>query len=65
MTETSKPSDQRPEEGPPEYVPDDTGGSADAESAGAPGKERTNTGNPDAAGAEEEHGSDEEDQPDA
>ena len=54
MTETSKPSDQRPEEGPPEYVPDDTGKPRqDDESAGAHGKDRTATGNPDAAGANE------------
>ena len=59
MTETPKQSDQLPEEGPSEQVPDDTGGSPADDSAGAPGKERTATGNPDAAGADE---GDEEDQ---
>jgi hypothetical protein len=49
-------SDQLPEEGPPEQVPDDTGGAARdgaEESPGVPGEEETATGNPDAAGAEE------------
>jgi hypothetical protein len=63
VTETPTPSDQRPEEGPPEYVHEDTPREGDVESAGAPGKERTGTGNPDAAGADEEHGADEEGQP--
>jgi hypothetical protein len=64
VTETPTPSDQRPEEGPPDYVPEDTPNGGDDESAGALGKERTGTGNPDAAGADEEHGA-EEDQPGA
>ena len=49
-------SDQLPEEGPSEQVPDDEGGEARddaADSAGVPGEEETATGNPDAAGAEE------------
>jgi hypothetical protein len=57
VTETPREeSDQLPEEGPAEQVPDDAGGSAreDAQdSPGVPGEEETNTGNPDAAGAEE------------
>jgi hypothetical protein len=51
-----KESDQLPEEGPPEQVPDDTGGAAREEaeqSPGVPGEEETATGNPAAAGAEE------------
>jgi len=54
--ETPQESDQLPEEGPAEQVPDDAGGPAreDAqESPGVPGEEGTATGNPDAAGAEE------------
>jgi hypothetical protein len=50
-------SDQLPEEAPPEQVPEDTGGAARDEaeqSPGVPGEEETATGNPDAAGAEEE-----------
>ncbi|MFL5867701.1 MAG: hypothetical protein ACJ766_11455 [Thermoleophilaceae bacterium] len=50
-------SDQLPEEGPSEQVPDDDGGEGardEAEdSAGVPGEEETSTGNPDAAGAED------------
>ena len=49
-------SDQLPEEGPSEQVPDDEGGDAREEaqdSPGVPGEEETATGNPDAAGAEE------------
>jgi hypothetical protein len=49
-------SDQRPEEAPPEQVPDDTAGPARdeaEESPGVPGEEDTATGNPEAAGAEE------------
>ncbi len=61
MTETPKPSDQRPEEAPADHVPDDTGRGEDDESPGARGKERTATGNPDAAGA---HREDEEDSSD-
>jgi hypothetical protein len=50
-------SDQLPEEAPPEQVPEDTGGAARDEaeqSPGVPGEEETATGNPDAAGAEDE-----------
>lgn len=49
-------SDQLPEEGPAEQVPDDTGGAARPEgedSPGVPGEEGTATGNPDAAGSDE------------
>ena len=48
-------SDQLPEQGPEQQVPDDAGGSReDADrNAGVPGEEETGTGNPDAAGAEE------------
>jgi hypothetical protein len=49
-------SDQLPEEGPAEQVPDDAGGDAREEaerSPGVPGEEETGTGNPNAAGAEE------------
>jgi hypothetical protein len=50
-------SDQLPEEGPPEQVPDDEsgGGSRDdaEETPGVPGEEETATGNPAAAGAED------------
>ena len=56
MTETPEESDQLPEEGPSEQVPDDAGGRGrkDAgENPGTPGEEGTATGNPDAAGAEE------------
>jgi hypothetical protein len=49
-------SDQLPEEGPSEQVPEDeTGaerGDAD-ENAGVPGEDEQSTGNPDAAGTEE------------
>lgn len=55
MTETPKQSEQRPEEGPPEYVLDDSGRPREDDSAGAEGRDRTNTGNPDAAGAKDEH----------
>ena len=53
--ETPVESDQLPEEGQSEQVPDDAGGPAreEAESAGVPGEEGTATGNPDAAGSEE------------
>jgi hypothetical protein len=58
MTETPREeSDQLPEEGPPEQVPDDAGGKARdqaQESPGVPGEEETATGNPNAAGADEE-----------
>jgi hypothetical protein len=58
VTETPREeSDQLPEEGPPEQVPDDTGRGAArdqaGESPGVPGEEETATGNPDAAGAED------------
>jgi hypothetical protein len=54
VTETPEPSEQLPEEGPPEHAPDDTGGQRDDEhSPGVPGEEETGTGNPDAAGTEE------------
>ena len=49
-------SDQLPEEGPGEQVPDDGGGSARDEaedSPGTPGAEGTATGSPDAAGSDE------------
>jgi hypothetical protein len=56
MTETPDQSDQLPEEGPAEQVYDD-GGDSDADpSPGTPGDEGTATGNPDAAGADEEDG---------
>jgi hypothetical protein len=49
-------SDQLPEEGPADQVPDDEGGAVREEakdSPGVPGEEETATGNPDAAGAED------------
>lgn len=50
-------SDQLPEEGPPQQVPDDDqepGARDEAErSPGVPGEEETSTGNPGAAGAED------------
>jgi hypothetical protein len=50
-------SDQLPEEGPSQQVPDDeqdSGARDQAEdSAGVPGEEETGTGNPGAAGAED------------
>jgi hypothetical protein len=49
-------SDQLPEEGPEQQVPDDDGDDArdDAEETpGVPGEEETATGNPDAAGSED------------
>jgi hypothetical protein len=54
MTETPDRSDQLPEEGPAEAVHDDDGGSSKDHSPGVPGEEETATGNPDAAGADEE-----------
>ena len=57
MSETPDRSDQLPEEGPAETVHDDEGGSSEDESPGVPGEEETATGNPDAAGADEEGGS--------
>jgi hypothetical protein len=57
MTETNREeSDQLPEEGPAEQVPEDAGeGDRDEaeESSGVPGEEETATGNPAAAGAED------------
>jgi hypothetical protein len=62
MTETPDRSDQLPEEGPAEQVPDDGGGGAPEPQPGVPGEEDTATGNPDAAGADEEgDGANEED----
>ena len=48
-------SDQLPEQGPEQQVPDDTGDNREDKSrnAGVPGEEETGTGNPDAAGAED------------
>lgn len=55
MTESPERSDQRPEEAPAEQVPDDRGGGDTPDpSPGVPGEEETATGNPDAAGADEE-----------
>jgi hypothetical protein len=55
MTETPDQSDQLPEEAPPGHAPDDGGDQPGSEeSPGVPGEEETGTGNPDAAGAEEE-----------
>jgi hypothetical protein len=56
VTETPDESDQRPEEAPPEVVPDDEPGPGNEEgqeNPGVPGEEETNTGNPDNAGAED------------
>ena len=47
--ETPDQSDQLPEEGPAETVPDDGKDEAD-DSPGVPGEEETNTGNPENAG---------------
>ncbi len=50
-------SDQLPEEGPGQQVPDDDDTSAERddadENAGVPGEDDQGTGNPDAAGTEE------------
>ena len=49
-------SDQLPEEGPAEQVPDDGGGvtrEKERRNPGVPGEEETATGNPDAAGSRE------------
>jgi hypothetical protein len=49
-----KESDQLPEEGPAEQVPDDTGSKREHDdSPGTPGDEGTATGNPGAAGSDE------------
>ena len=53
MTETPEQSDQLPEEGPAEAVPEDDAGQHGADTPGVPGEEDTSTGNPDAAGADE------------
>jgi len=55
MTEKPEESDQRPEEAPPEVVPEDDrrSGQGGGESPGVPGEEQTSTGNPDNAGADE------------
>ena len=54
MTEREE-SDQMPEEGPGEQVPDDDSGSGSRqeadENAGVPGDDEQSTGNPDAAGS--------------
>ena len=50
--ETPDQSDQRPEEAPPEVTPEDDGEEHGQDSPGVPGEEETNTGNPDAAGAD-------------
>jgi hypothetical protein len=64
VTETPREeSDQRPEEAPPDQVPDDAAGAARdeaQESPGVPGEEDTATGNPDAAGADEPVSGDDE-----
>jgi hypothetical protein len=55
VTETPDRSEQLPEEGPPEQVHEDTSGNRGSDhSPGVPGEEDTATGNPDAAGADEE-----------
>ncbi len=57
MRETPEESDQLPEEGPAEAVPDDDPGGASEGSRdkpGVPGEDETSIGNPDAAGAEDE-----------
>lgn len=57
MTETPKESDQLPEEGPEEQVPDDAGGGGDKSTTKPPGTasddEGTATGSRDAAGSDE------------
>jgi hypothetical protein len=57
VTETNREeSDQLPEEGPDEQVPEDDSGETRDEAErtpGVPGEEGTATGNPDAAGAED------------
>jgi hypothetical protein len=53
VTEAPDESDQLPEEGPPEVVPDDDQGSGNEEgrdNPGVPGEDETSTGNPDNAG---------------
>jgi len=56
MRETPEESDQLPEEGPAEAVPDDDPGGAregSRDNPGVPGEDETSTGNPDAAGVED------------
>jgi hypothetical protein len=53
MMETPDQSDQLPEEGPDAATPEDDGDEHGTDSPGVPGEEETNTGNPDAAGAED------------
>lgn len=53
MMETPGQSDQLPEEGPDAATPEDTADEHGTDSPGVPGEEKTGTGNPDAAGAEE------------
>jgi hypothetical protein len=62
VTETPERSDQLPEEGPSEVVPDGGRDSKAHDPPGVPGEEETATGNPDAAGADEEGDGGEEDQ---
>jgi hypothetical protein len=50
--ETPDQSDQRPEEAPPEVTPEDDSEEHGQSNPGVPGEEETNTGNPDAAGAD-------------
>jgi hypothetical protein len=54
VMETPDQSDQLPEEAPDEVSPDDTPGEHGTGSPGVPGEEETSTGNPDAAGADDE-----------
>jgi hypothetical protein len=46
-------SDQLPEEGPAEAVPEDAAGEQGSDGPGVPGEEETSTGNPEAAGTDE------------
>jgi hypothetical protein len=48
--ETPEQSDQRPEEGPAEAIPEDDADEHGTDNPGVPGEEETSTGNPDAAG---------------
>ena len=51
--ETPDQSDQLPEEGPAETVPEDDTDEHGTDNPGVPGEEETGTGNPDAAGTDE------------
>jgi hypothetical protein len=56
METNKEESDQLPEEGPGQQVPDDQPGEgreSAGDSPGVPGEEETGTGNPDAAGSED------------